>query len=207
MCQLFTVHWTLTPRVPPQPWIVCGGCGGLRPFEASGRFRLNANGKKLDAWLIYKCRTCGATWNRPLFERRAVRDLAPEILEALHANDPARIRAHAFDLAGLKRHARRVDTFADHDLVKTGPLAPEGWTALEIALTVTDPVAVRLDRLLASELAIPRARLAVLASSGGLRVDPDRKDALRREPATGTRILVVPSGEEERWALAAGAVR
>ena len=36
----------------------CGGCGKKQEFLNSGKFRVNANGNKVDVWLIYRCKKC-----------------------------------------------------------------------------------------------------------------------------------------------------
>ncbi|MGK6315295.1 DUF1062 domain-containing protein [Neorhizobium sp. DT-125] len=58
MCDILRVEWTVIPKSPPRPILSCAGCGSQRPFRSSGRIRLNASGKRLDAWLIYKCTAC-----------------------------------------------------------------------------------------------------------------------------------------------------
>lgn len=195
MCNILQVQWTIVPRFPPQPWIACNGCAGLRPFRCSGKIRLNANGRRLDAWLIYKCSTCDKTWNRSIFERRNVRDIHPEILEAMQSNDPGWIRTQAFDLAALRRKSQRIDEFADVDVHKALLSAAESWTMLEIRLVVPLPASMRLDRLLAAELGLSRSRLQVLHDAGKLQADPDRKDALRRSPKNQCRIRLDLSDE------------
>lgn len=94
------------------------GCGGLRAFQSSGKIRLNANGRKLDAWLIYKCLTCEKTWNRPIFERQNVRDIDPVVLDALESNDPQWIQKEMFNLEALRRKSQRVDEFSEFDMKK-----------------------------------------------------------------------------------------
>lgn len=47
----------------------CGGCGKKQSFINTNRFRVNANGNKLDIWLIYQCKKCKHTLNIPIFER------------------------------------------------------------------------------------------------------------------------------------------
>jgi Protein of unknown function (DUF1062) len=111
MHNILQVRWTITPKIAPQPWVTCSGCGCLRAFASSDKIRLNANGRKLDAWLIYKCTICNRTWNRTIFERRHVRDVDAAALEALQSNDPDWIRAEAFNLEALKEQVsthRRV---------------------------------------------------------------------------------------------------
>ncbi|MEZ2131383.1 DUF1062 domain-containing protein [Sinorhizobium sp. CB9] len=201
MCNILQVQWTIVPRFAPQPWIACNGCGGLRPFRCSGKIRLNANGRKLDAWLIYKCSTCDKTWNRPIFERQNVRDIHPETLEAMQSNDPGWIRTQAFDLAALRRKSQRIDEFADVDVQKALLCSAEGWTMLEIRLVVPLPASMRLDRLLATELGLSRSWLQALDGAGRLQADPNRKDALRRPPKNQSRIRLDFSDEIDRLSV------
>src|SRR5262245_61978843 len=108
MSNVIRVAWTITPKTTPQPWSNCNRCGGPRPFRCSGKFRLNANCKRLDAWLIYKCTSCDETWNRPVIERRAIRDFEPAMLAALEANDPILVTGFAFDVAGMRKSPHRI---------------------------------------------------------------------------------------------------
>nr|WP_272213957.1 DUF1062 domain-containing protein [Marinicella sp. W31]MDC2879899.1 DUF1062 domain-containing protein [Marinicella sp. W31] len=202
MCNSLKVRWTITPRTAPQPWIICGSCGEPRPFRSSGKVRLNANGRRLDAWLIYKCVTCKRTWNRPIFERRNVRDISPIALEALRSNDPEWVEAEAFNLAALRRKTRRIDETPDADIERTVLREPANFTRVEIVLAAPRPVSQRLDRLLATALDISRSQLKALQQRGVLRAEPERADMFRRRISDGTRIVIVPSpevGQREIW--------
>jgi hypothetical protein len=192
------VHWTVIPRRAPQPWIACSGCGGLRAFQSSNKIRLNANGRKLDAWLIYKCIVCEKTWNRPIFERRTIRDIDPTVLEALQSNDPDWIRAEAFNLETLRRKARRIDEFPEFEVRKELLRDARDCEVLEIELSVPLPTSTRLDRLLASELGISRAQLSALHANAVLWTNPDSTDILRRRIRTGTRVTINLSGLADR---------
>lgn len=208
MCAKFRVRWTITPQIPPQPWINCNGCGGPRAFRSSGKARLNANGRQLDAWLIYRCVDCDKTWNRPIFERRNIRDIEPRVLAALQSNDPLWVQAEAFDLDALRRKAQRIDEFAECGIVKDILHEARDWTHLEIELTVPFPASLRLDRLLASELVLSRTRLQALHDQGALRIASGHTDSLRRRVRGGTVVVLdlsAQTGREELWQpLAAG---
>lgn len=194
MCNTLQVRWTIIPKFAPQPWIECSGCGSLRPFQSSNKIRLNANGRKLDAWLIYKCTVCDKTWNRPIFERRNVRDINPALLEALQANDPDWIRGETFNLEALRRRSQRIEEFPEFETRKELLRDAPDWEHLEIELSVPFATSTRLDRLLASELRMSRAQLSVLHQSALLRTNPDRTDILRRRIRTGIRVTVNRSG-------------
>ncbi|AGB70845.1 MULTISPECIES: DUF1062 domain-containing protein [Rhizobium] len=201
MCNILQVRWTLTPKTSPQPWIACSGCGCQKPFRSSGKVRLNANGKRLDAWLVYKCIDCDKTWNRTLFERRTVQDLGSSALEALQRSDPDWVRAQEFDLDGLKRKAKRIDEPPDVIIRKETIRAASNWAVLEIEISAEFPMNLRLDRLLASELAISRSRLQALRDGGKLRADPDRNDLFRHKVKHGVRIILDLSEIADRQAI------
>ena len=189
MCNILQVRWTLTPKTSPQPWIACSGCRSPKLFRSSGKIRLNANGKRLDAWLVYKCIDCDKTWNRTLFERQTVHGLAPSTLEALQRSDPDWVRAREFDLDGLRRIVKRIEEPPDIVTRKEAVRAAGDWTVLEIEIVAEFPVNARLDRLLASELAISRSRLQAFRGGGRLKAHPARNDFLRCRPKDGIKII------------------
>ncbi len=202
MCNTLQVRWTIFPKTAPQPWIACGGCGGLRAFQSSGKIRLNANGRKLDAWLIYKCLTCERTWNRPIIERRNVRDIDPAILDALQSNDPDWIRAETFNLEALRHKSQRVDEFAELEIAKEIRRETVNWTRLAIELMVPFPTSTRLDRLLASELKVSRSRLQALHDQGMVLTNPHRADVMRRRIRNGTIVVIdlaMQADREQSW--------
>ncbi|MFK3781033.1 DUF1062 domain-containing protein [Agrobacterium sp. NPDC089420] len=195
MCDTFRVRWTIIARTAPKPWIACSGCGGLRAFQCSGKIRLNANGRRLDAWLIYKCIICDKTWNRPIFERQAVRDISPAALAALQSNDPQWIRAQMFNMEALRRKSQHVEEFPAIDIEKAimgdPPDKPRpDWRKAEIELVVPLTTSIRLDRLLASELGLSRSRLHALHDGGMVRTEFGGSNILRRRVITGSRIEI-----------------
>lgn len=87
MSSILNMEWSVVRSQTPRIKRPCQRCGFLQPFGSTGKFRLNANGSQLDAWLIYRCDVCGSRWNRAIFERRAVSSLSAELMEALQRND------------------------------------------------------------------------------------------------------------------------
>jgi hypothetical protein len=200
MCDILHVEWTLVPKIPPQAILRCSSCGDTRPFRSSGRTRLNANGKQLDAWLIYKCVDCDGTWNRPIFERQSVRCLDPALLEALQASAPGYVASVEFDQAGLKACAGRIEESEDIDMGREVLRHDADWRRIAITLALPYPCGLRLDRLLAAELPLSRNRLQVLFEAGDIRVEPVRRDTLKRGIRHGTLITLDLRDEAERLA-------
>jgi hypothetical protein len=200
------VHWTIVAQNTPRPLLHCSRCGGERPFRSSGRFRLNANGRRIDAWLIYKCTACDDTWNRPLLQRRPLAGVAPALLEALRRNDPALAQRVGFDTAGLRHHCAAVEETGGA-IVRKDVVSRSAGTLrrLEIRLAVPHPTALRLDRLLVKELGLSRARLQALCADRRLLLVPDGPRTLRRPARDGTCVTLDLSREADAAALAAAA--
>ena len=83
-------NWLVVPTCLPLVRRRCHGCASER-FRASGKFRVNANHKLIDAWLLALCAACEETIKLTVLERVRVRSIRPELLDRLHHNDPGLI--------------------------------------------------------------------------------------------------------------------
>lgn len=189
MHDILRVTWTVTPLNPPLIWRNCPNCRTSMPFACTGDFRTNAQKKRIDIWLIYRCEACDARWNLPLFERIAVGDLPPGEFESIAHNDPGVAMRYAFDLNRLARHSHRIAASPGVGIRKhrsgSGSTAP----VLEIGIALLRPVQLRLDRVVAGELGVARSRLQAWLAQGALRLEPDGT-ALRTHLADGQRIVI-----------------
>lgn len=175
------VTWRVLPLRTPHVLRGCPRCNGQRPFASSDRFRVNASGRKLDVWLIYRCVECDFTWNLTVLERATPESIGAARLAAFHRNDTALAWSCAFDAALLRRAGARSEP-ATPVRVERGAL-PEGPAALRFTLPL--PVQIRLDRLLAQELGVARSRLSELVEEGR---------ALRRPVFDGQLVLLAERG-------------
>lgn len=165
----------------------------MRRYRSSDRIRVNANGKRVDAWLIYRCTCCDGTWNRPVVERRHVRSVDPLLLASLLASDAELARRLALDAEGLRRWTPRLkeaaDAVVERDVLSGGTAQPG---ELRILCAVPHPLALRLDRLLADELGLSRSRIHALGESGALVISPAASHVFRRPVRDGTTIRIRP---------------
>ncbi|WP_027169835.1 DUF1062 domain-containing protein [Mesorhizobium sp. WSM3224] len=200
------IHWAIAPAIAPRPLINCNRCGTLKAYCCSGKFRVNANGKRIDVWLIYRCVDCDNSWNFGIFDRCNRRDIEPALLRALESNDPALARRHAFDVVALRGVVGRVEEFPEIIVHKRilGDTS-DGASALELRLGLELPTALRLDRLLANELGISRSRLQALEERRLLVVDPDGAKALRKPVRGGAMVRIDLAGEPDRQAIISAA--
>ncbi|MBZ9963513.1 DUF1062 domain-containing protein [Mesorhizobium sp. BR1-1-2] len=206
MSSTLRIRWTIAPQTAPRLLTTCNRCGGVKAHRSSGKFRVNANGKRIDVWLIYRCIDCDNSWNFGIFERCNRRDIEPELRRALEGNDPALARRYAFDIVALRNRVGRVEEFPDVAVRKhrLGNI-DENATALEIRLVLEMPTSLRLDRLLAGELGISRSRLQALEEKRRLVVAPDGARALRKPARAGTTIHIDLTGEPDRQVVISAA--
>jgi hypothetical protein len=192
-----TAHLHLVVTAPQTPHILrhCARCRATRPFASSGKFRVNAQKKLIDVWLIYRCGTCDQTWNFAVHERVGVNALSPDDLNAFMQNDAILAARHAGDLAALARQGATVAAMLAPTLEPTleRRLASIPAGAIEaIEITISAPVlgALRLDRVLALGLALQRSDIQRLAEDRALALTPEAPKALRRPARDGQRVLL-----------------
>lgn len=82
----------------------CGGCGKKQHFVNTGRFRINANGKHVDVWLIYLCVKCKHTWNLAIYERMKPGKIPTKEYQLFMENDEELAYRYGNDMAFLKRN-------------------------------------------------------------------------------------------------------
>ena len=161
MSDTLSVKWTILPQEPPRPLLHCRRCGGPRPYRSSRKIRVNANGKRVDAWPIYRCTSCDGTWNRPVLEREPVRSIDPPLLASLLANDPQLADRLAFDAEGLRCWAPRLEEATQAVLTRRCfPGSTARPRELQVLCIVPHPLNLRLDRLLAMSCGYPEAASA-----------------------------------------------
>jgi hypothetical protein len=200
MSDVLRVQWTIIPGSAPEPWLNCNRCRGTTRFRTSGKIRVNANGKRLDAWLIYKCTSCDNTWNCPVLERQHVSTIDPHLLTSLQANDSDLSRRLAFEK--LRRKVK-VEHFDDATVCKE-VVSERARPAdrLEIVCVVRETTGLRVDRLLATELRLSRSRIQNMQNAGHLAACPD---GLRRPLRNGLQVRIELRGvhDGDKIALAA----
>jgi hypothetical protein len=175
------VRWIVSATELPRIRRRCPGCRAPRQFVCSNRFRVNANGRRIDAWLIYNCERCEDRLNAPVLERAPVASIVPARLASLERNDPAVVRAAAFDPAVLGRCGGEV--------IAPGFAIERTDDGLEvIAVELADPIRVRLDRLLARGLKLSRRAVSERLGRGELSIDPSDRRGPRAVVRSGLRI-------------------
>nr|WP_202493764.1 DUF1062 domain-containing protein [Streptomyces sp. SID7813] len=165
-CTSVLNHWVVVPTCLPLVLRRCHTCAS-RHFRASGRFRVNANHKLLDAWLLVLCTACGDTAKLTVLERMNVRSVRPGLLDRLHANDPG-LAAELLQDPIVQRRNRIALDWADAWRLDTGGPDHPDREVIDVSVRFAARIPVRPVRLIAEGCGLARAEAERLIAEGRL---------------------------------------
>lgn len=157
-------NWVVMPTCLPLVLRRCHTCGAER-FRASGKFRVNANHKLIDAWLLVLCTACGETAKLTVFERMNVRSVRPELLDRLHANDLG-LAAELLQDPVVRRRNRIALDWDGAWRLDTGGTDHLDREAIDVSVRFAARIPVRPVRLIADGCGLSRAEVERLITEG-----------------------------------------
>ncbi len=159
-------NWVVVPTCLPLVLRRCHACASGR-FRASGKFRVNANHKLIDAWLLVLCTGCGETAKLTVLERMNVRSVRPELLDRLHENDPG-LAAELLRDPVLRRRNHIALDWANAWRLDTGGSDHLDCEVIDVSVRFAAPIPVRPVRLIAEGCGLSRAEAERLIAEGRL---------------------------------------
>lgn len=152
-------NWAVRECALPTVVRPCVDCSGAR-HHPSGRFRVNANGKLLDVWLLLCCAACGRTSKVIVHDRVHVRSLDHGRLLAYQSNDAAMVREMAMNASFAAKNGYRLDWTGTWDLESDLPFyAPHEPESIRVLVRFELPAPVRVERLLMLGLGLSRGEV------------------------------------------------
>lgn len=144
----------------------CHACASER-FRANGKFRVNANHKLLDAWLLVLCTACGDTAKLTVLERTNVRSVRPELLDRMHDNDPG-LAAELLQDPVVRRRNRIALDWDNAWRLDTGGSDHLDREVIDVSVRFAARIPVRPVRLIAEGCGLSRAEVERLTTEGKL---------------------------------------
>jgi hypothetical protein len=183
--------WVVKELALPAVVKTCVSCRSTR-HRPTGKFRVNANGKLLDVWMLIWCERCGRTSKIPVHERVHVQALASERLLMFENTDPVMVRRLVMDASLAGRAAYRLDWGGTWELETDLPfyeIEDEDAAPLEVVVRFELPAPVRAGKLLAAGFGLTRTAVRDMVGSGRIRL-PVPIEAKAREDFT---LFVLPA--------------
>jgi hypothetical protein len=145
--------WAIRELGLPALVKACLSCRSAR-HHPTGKFRVNANGKLLDVWMLICCELCGRTSKIHVHERIYVQALHSERLKMFQDNDPAAVRDLVMDGALARKAAYRLDWSGTWELETDMPfyeIGRAGPAPLKVVIRFELPVPIRVEKLLMTQ--------------------------------------------------------
>ncbi|MEV8018447.1 DUF1062 domain-containing protein [Streptomyces sp. NPDC086554] len=158
--------WVVMPTCLPTVLRRCHACASER-FRPNGKFRVNANHKLLDAWLLVLCSACGETAKLTVLERMHVRSVRPELLDRMHDNDPG-LAAELLQDPVVRRRNRIALDWGNAWRLDTGGTDHLDREVIDVSVRFAARIPVRPMRLIADGCGLSRSEVERLISEGKL---------------------------------------
>ncbi|NNN30017.1 DUF1062 domain-containing protein [Streptomyces sp. S3(2020)] len=159
-------NWVVMPTCLPLVLRRCHTCAS-GTFRANGKFRVNANHKLIDAWLLVLCASCGDTAKLTVLERVNVRSVRPELLDRLHDNDVG-LTAELLQDPVVQRRNRIGLDWDDAWRLDTGGSDHLDREVLDVSVRFAARIPVRPVRLIAEGCGLSRAEVERLVAEGSV---------------------------------------
>ena len=159
-------NWVVVPTCLPLVRRRCHECASER-FRTTGKFRVNANHKLIDVWLLALCTGCGDTVKLTVLERAHVRSVRPELLDRLHHNDPG-LAAELLQDTVLRRRNRITLDWENAWRLDTGGSGFPDREVIDVSVRFAARIPIRPVRLIAEGCGLPRAEVERLLVEGKL---------------------------------------
>ena len=141
-------------------------------YRTQGRFRVNANHKLLDVWLLALCVRCDETVKLTVLERIHVRSIEPTMLSGFHHNAPAL----AAKLLAEPQLAHRNDValdWTDAWRLEMSPVELPKADVLDVSVHYAQRIPINLRTLIATGLELSGAEVTKRIAAG--RISSERK--------------------------------
>lgn len=156
--------WTIIPKDSFKIIRNCPKCSCKSKYINTMNFRVNANGKAVDVWLIYQCEKCKSTLNIEIYERVHPNKISGSEYKRFLANDKDLALRYGIDKMLFRNNKVEIETeeityeILEH-IEGTDIKDSKGQ---HIIIKNPYQLKLRLDKLIAEQLNIPRMKVKKL---------------------------------------------
>lgn len=143
----------------------CKKCGKKSNFSCSKKFRVNAQRRTLDVWLIYNCLNCDTSWNARVYSHISPQALSPVQLEGFQKNCYSLVERYAMDIDFLYKNGVNEVNMPQYSIIGENFLPSES-VELEIKSKYLFPI--KVSTLLREKLQLSQASYLNLIENGSL---------------------------------------
>ena len=147
----------------------CPKCGRKSHYINTKKFRVNANGNKLDIWLIYQCAECKHTLNLAIYERKKASSITKEEYRCFLDNDEQLAEIYCKNMQLFRTNKADIDFDRLHyGVIKLHETKENSGFGEQIIITVKNPnqMKIRSEKQIAMVLGLSRNQVKSLLEKG-----------------------------------------
>lgn len=155
----------------------CSKCGRKTHFVNTKKFRVNANGNKLDIWLIYQCEECKHTLNLAICERQKVSSIPKEEYQCFLDNDELLAETYGKHMPLFRKNKADIDfERLNYSFVKLHETIENGTYNGRTVLTIHNPyqLKIRSEKQIAEILGLSRSQVKNLLKRGEIELSMEQ---------------------------------
>lgn len=159
----------------------CPKCGRKTHYINTNKFRINANGNKLDIWLIYQCAECKHTLNLAIYERKKVSSITKEEYQRFLDNDEQLAKIFGKNIQLFQRNKADVDfDELNYDFVKLHETIENSGFGEQILITINNPymLKIRPEKQIALVLGLSRSQVKSLLGKGEIKIKTEQPQGI-----------------------------
>lgn len=164
----------------------CSGCGCKSEFHNTNCFRVNANGRRIDVWLIFQCIKCKHTNNLTVYERCRPESISPDEYERYLSNSNELAFDYGTDSQFFAKNKAEVDwSNIKYRIDRQAGIVADGTdsgaeeffcTGDFLVVSNRHALRIRTDKVVAEVLKLTRSRIKGLEKSGIIIVTEEKQD-------------------------------
>ena len=173
MSYLEKIEYEIVPKDSMTLIRNCAGCGKKTHFTNTKKFRVNANGNRLDVWLIYQCGKCKHTYNLAIYERAKVSSI-PEIeYKRFLSNDEQLAEMYGRNYQLFQKNKAEVDLEAlSYEFARLKDKRDNFGHDHQVEITIHNPygLKIRSEKQIAEILNLSRSQVKKLTELGDIKL-------------------------------------
>ena len=165
------IIWEIEYLALPVVLKYCKKCGRIAEFICSEKFRVNAQKKNIDVWLIYNCTCCNTTWNLRIYRQISPQIITKQDLEGFYQNSKAMVKKYAMDYEFLCKNGAEEMELPPYTIIGEGFSLTE---SVELQIKNRYKLPLKLSKIIREKLQLSQSEYLRLIENGNIMSVPEK---------------------------------
>ncbi|WP_300702824.1 DUF1062 domain-containing protein [Bacteroides sp.] len=185
--------WKIEVKNTPTLKRKCNHCS-CNKFYCSDKFRVNAQKRNIDVWLIYRCIECDSTYNLTIFSRTKPELMKKELFSKFSENDEVTAHKYAFSAEIGRKNSVEIDWSSveyeiQHDNISINSLLDADHEIIAFKIQMPYEFGLKLSTVIRSCLGLSANLLEQIISAEAI-FTPENYPLKKHKAKNGDIVLI-----------------